>query len=141
MTSTERLFGPWHSVYSPAPRHLGTKPGWLHWQVDNVGSASFSDSRYSLAPSAQPTYRTLRWLYWLDSHYLEFNSPTPEQLPMLLANLELLVEHSVNEGRWLLRLADLISYGSLGEQDAAMAILRSNTEPFLKVEQLQALTT
>jgi len=141
MTSTEGLFGPWHSVYSPAPRHLGMKRGWLHWQADNVGLASVPGARYSLAPSAQPTYRTLRWLYWLDSHYLAFKSPTPDQLPMLLSNLELLVEHGINEGRWLLRLAGLISSGSLAEQDAAMAILHSDTEPFLKVEHLQALTT
>ena len=140
LTASEGLFGPWHGVHSPAPRHIGAKPGqWLEWHADGAASSSSISARYSLTPSTQPTCRTLRWLYWVDGYYQAFNSPAPAQLPALLDNLELLVEHGINEGRWLVKLADLSSRGPLSEREAVMAVLRGKTEPFIKVEQLQAL--
>lgn len=140
MTASEGLFAPWHAVYSPTPRHIGAKPGrWLEWHADGAASSSIVSARYSLTPSAQPTYRTLRWLYWVDGYYQAFNSPEPAQLPALFDNLELLVEHGINEGRWLVKLADLSSRGPLSGREAVMVILRGKTEPFIKVEQLQAL--
>lgn len=140
ITASEGLFGPWHAVYSPTPRHIGAKPSrWLEWHADDAASSSTLSARYSLAPSTQPTYRTLRWLYWVDGYYQAFNSPASAQLPALLDNLELLVEHGINEGRWLVKLADLSSRGPLSEREAVMAVLRGKTEPFIKVEQLQAL--
>lgn len=140
MTQTASLFGPWDTVYSPAPRHISNKPShWLPWQSMPSEQPGLLSGRYSLAPSTQATHRTLRWLYWIDGYYQAFNSPTPGQLPGVLDNLELLVDYGLTEGRWLVRLADLAGRGAIADRETAMAILRSQEEPFIRVDQLQAL--
>ena len=48
------------------------------------------------------------------------------------------MDHGISEGRWLVRLADLVSRTRLEEQKPVMAILRGKADPFIKVDQILA---
>lgn len=139
LTSSEQLFAPWSAVYSPAPHALGARPQhWIGWHAPLDYSPNTVQKHYSLAASTQLTQRTLRWVYWIDRHYTKFNAPHGQQLPAIVDNLELLVDHGISEGRWLVRLADLVSRTRLEEQEPVMAILRGKADPFIKVDQILA---
>lgn len=141
LSSDEALFGPWRTVYSPAPQRLNPSDGWHSWT--SPGAASSPDSRkdrLSIASTTPAYMRTLRWVYWIDEELEAFRNPTVEQLPGLIANLETLVGHRVYEGRHLLKVVELIGGPLIDEQPQVMSILRTPEEAFLKIEKLQALT-
>jgi hypothetical protein len=137
-----RLMGPWRSVYSPAASYLEpSSEQWLSWQWERLETEIPPPEQgyFPLPERVMPTYRTLRWVYWLDEVRPAFGSPTAAQLPQLLDNLELLVQQGIYEGRHLLPLAELIAGAALAEQANIMAILQSREEAFIKVEHLKAL--
>ncbi|TDF84067.1 DUF4123 domain-containing protein [Pseudomonas sp. H9] len=138
-SSMPLLLGPWSALYAPSPRHIhGLEPGWLSWQTEHPGQTP-THALLSLPPRTQPTYITLRWVYWLDQEHAAFNSPDVKQLPALIDNLNLMLEHQLTKHRHLLQLAKLITHPSLASEPAVMAILRSTDSAFAKVEQLLAL--
>ncbi|MDD2048587.1 DUF4123 domain-containing protein [Pseudomonas putida] len=138
-SSINLLLGPWSAVYAPSPRHIqGLSPGWLSWQTDHPAQAP-TTPLFNLPPCTEPTYVTLRWVYWLDQQHAAFNQPDVEQLAPLIDNLNLLLEHQIYESTHLLQLADLMVRTDLATQPAAMTILRGADPAFAKVEHLQAL--
>lgn len=138
-SSMSLLLGPWSAIYAPSPRHIqGLSPGWLSWQTDHPTQAATSPL-FNLPACTEPTYVTLRWVYWLDQQHAAFDHPDVEQLPALIDNLNLMLQHQVYESIHLLQLAVLMVRTDLASQPAVMAILRSADQAFAKVEQLQAL--
>jgi hypothetical protein len=138
LTANPGLFGPWHSVYSPAPKHIGNPRGpWLRWDAPAQGDDLIPP--YRRAADTYPVFRTLRWVYWLDKHFKLFGEPAPQRIPALLDNLQLLASHEITAGFLLLDLAALCLRGPLAEQPKVMAILQSPDIPFNKYERLLAL--
>lgn len=141
-TGNQHLFGPWQTVYSPAPRHIGQPSGgWLHWQAGRDESVlPLSDAmHYSLPDNTRDTYRTFRWLYWLDRHIKRFPGLEEQHLPGLIDNLELLTSHGIVEGRHLLDLAALLRQPALVNRPGIRPILDSGEPPHRKVSQLRGL--
>lgn len=136
------LMGPWRSVYSPAPSYLeSSNEQWLSWPRERPDALPTPERGYFSLPKAlMPTYRTLRWVYWLDEVQPAFDRITAAQLSPLLDNLELLVGQGIYEGRHLLQLSELITSTGLAEKANIMAILQSREEAFMKVEHLKALS-
>ncbi|MCG8906948.1 hypothetical protein [Pseudomonas sp. DP-17] len=139
LTAQPGLFGPWRCVYSPAPKHIGNPRGaWLRWDAPAAGDPL--KPPYRQPPETAATYRTLRWLYWLDQHFETFGQPSPAQLPTLIDNLELLAEHDIAEGFLLLRLAPLCQGRPLVQRADVMAILQLPAlPPYSKYQRLLQL--
>lgn len=138
LTATPGLFGPWRTVYSPAPKHIGNPRGpWLRWDAPAQGDPLTPP--YRRAADTYAVFRTLRWVYWLDKHFQAFGEPTSAQLPVLIDNLQLLASHGITEGFLLLELAALCQRGPLTGQPKVMAILQSQDIPFNQYERLLAL--
>lgn len=138
LTNLRGLHGPWNAVYTCAPRHIGNPRGtWLRWPAS--ASAGVPDEPYIMAHDASEVFRTLRWVYWLDLHFLAFGQPDVVRLPQLIDNLELLARHGITEGRWLLRLTRLCNRGSLAEDPAVQTVLQSADVSFNKFLRLLAL--
>ncbi|WXL24751.1 DUF4123 domain-containing protein [Ectopseudomonas mendocina] len=139
LTANDGLYGSWQSVFSPAPMHIGNKTGcWLNWMPNSEEGPR--SNRYNMPANTNAFHRNIRWVYWVDEHFELFNKPETAQLPALIDNLELLVDHGIYEGRWIVRLAGLASRFDLSRQPAVMTILRSDARPFNKVDELEALT-
>ncbi|OQR27468.1 hypothetical protein BWR15_30570 [Pseudomonas sp. T] len=138
LTATRGLFGPWRTVYSPATKHIGNPSGpWLRWTAPMQGDPLAAP--YKRAADTYAVSRTLRWVYWLDKHFHAFGEPTTAQLPALISNLEFLVSHDIDEGRWLLKLAGLCRGGPLNERSDVRAILEEADAPFNHYLRLLAL--
>ncbi|AIL61361.1 DUF4123 domain-containing protein [Pseudomonas alkylphenolica] len=138
-SSMSQLLGPWSAVYAPSPRHIqGLLPGWLRWQTNHPVQVP-TTPLFNLPPCTEPTYVTLRWVYWLDQQYAAFHQPDVGQLSPLIDNLNLVLEHQIYESAHLLQLAELMVRTDLATQPAVMTILRGADQAFSKVEQLQAL--
>lgn len=137
--SMSLLLGPWSALYAPSPQRTpGLSAGWLRWQAEHPGQTP-TGALLTLPPRTQPTYVTLRWLYWLDQEHAAFSQPDVKQLPALIDNLNLMLEHQITKCRHLLQLARLITHPCLASEPGVMAILRSTDAAFAKVEQLLAL--
>lgn len=133
------LLGPWSAVYASSPNHIsGLPPGWMNWRTD-APSTMPTANYFTLSPHTEPTYLTLRWVYWIDEQHIALHEPDVERLPLLIDNLNLLRQHQIYESVHLLDLADVLVSESLATQPAAMTILLSSDEAFSKVKQLQAL--
>lgn len=138
LTNLRGLHGPWRAVYTCAPRHVGNpRSAWLCWPA--AALAGDGNEPYVLANDAAAVYRTLRWVYWVDQHFLAFGQPDVARLPQLIDNLERLARHGITEGRWLLRLTRLCNRGSLAEDPAVQTVLQSVDVPFNKFRRLLAL--
>lgn len=138
LTAQPGLFGPWRRIYSPAPKHIGNPRGaWLRWDAPAAGDPL--EPPYRQPPETAATYRTLRWLYWLDQHFEAFGQPTPAQLPALLSNLEFLTGHGIIQADWLLSLARLCLGGPLTASPEVMAILGEFDVPYHHYKRLLAL--
>lgn len=141
LTQPQGLYGPWLSVGICLPtRLLGyTEDDCLVWSPTPSERVVDPSLRYFLSPQTLPAQRVLRWLYWLDSHHDVFGRYTPEQLPGVIDDLELLVDHGIYEGRWLMKLGPLLRRGPLAEQASVMSILQQPNEPFITVDLLRDL--
>lgn len=134
------LFGPWSGVASPALVNLQkSQSGWLDWQPPVDSTSAITTGPLALANNTEKTYRTLRWLYWIDQEHQAFHSPGQAALPTLIGNLDALTEHGITDERHLLRLAQLSRGPALDSQPAVMAILQASTKAFIKTERLQGL--
>lgn len=140
--NSHQLFGPWQHVYSPAPVHFGRNKGpWLSWRAVSEVEWLGDTSVFSLPPPAAKVQEHLGWVYWADEHHADYGEPSDEHLPNLVANLNVLVAHNIYEGRHLLKLGPITNGPLLETQPQAMAILQAREESFIKVQQLQQLTT
>ncbi|CRL52659.1 DUF4123 domain-containing protein [Pseudomonas sp. URMO17WK12:I11] len=140
--TSHELFGPWQHVYTPAPIHFGAGKGtWLDWRASSELKWIGDVSAFDLPEEAPKVQARLGWVYWVDEQYAAFGEPTDEELPNIGANLDLLVQHNIYEGRHLLKLAQVTNGPLLESQPQAMAILQSREESFIKVEQLKQLAT
>ncbi|WP_417663557.1 DUF4123 domain-containing protein [Pseudomonas sp.] len=142
-TQRAELMGPWHSVYSSVPGYLDSQSDhWLSWHREAPESAqpSIEPPLFSLPQKVMPIYRTLRWVYWIDEVYPAFGSPTEQQLPQVIDNLELLVQQGIYQGRHLVQLPELVSGPAVNGRAEIMAILQSRSEAFVKIEHLKALS-
>ncbi|WP_448680967.1 hypothetical protein [Pseudomonas nicosulfuronedens] len=138
LTASPGLFGPWRTVYSPAPKHIGNPSGpWLRWDAPAQGDPLTAP--YRRGADTYAVFRTLRWVYWLDKHFAEFGEPSTAQLPALLSNLEFLVSHDIDEGRWPLQLARLCRGGPLNERADVLAIFEKFDVPYHHYKRLLAL--
>lgn len=138
LTASPGLYGPWRTVYSPAPKHIGNPRGpWLRWEPPAQGDPLTPP--YRRAADTYPVFRTLRWVYWLDKHFQTFGEPTAQRVPGLIDNLQLLADYGITEGFQLLDLATLCQRGPLSEQQQVMVILQGPDIPFNKYERLLAL--
>lgn len=142
-TQRAELLGPWRSVYSSVPGYLDSHSDhWMSWNRDTSESdqPQLEHELFSLPQKVMPIYRTLRWVYWIDEVYPAFGSPTEQQLPQVIDNLELLVPQGIYQGRHLVQLPELVSGPAMSEQAEIMAILQSRNEAFVKIEHLKALS-
>ncbi|WP_028620108.1 DUF4123 domain-containing protein [Pseudomonas sp. Ant30-3] len=137
--ASQQLFGPWRGVFSPGPVHFGEeRGGWLSWPHSKLKwQGDFS--AFNIPEHAPKVQQGLAWAYWVDENYEAFGKPTPEELPRIAENLDLLVNYNVYEGRHLLKLARITNGALFNAQPQAMAILQSKEESFIKVEQLRQL--
>ncbi|BAQ82032.1 DUF4123 domain-containing protein [Pseudomonas sp. St29] len=137
-TASPFLFGPWHSVYTP-PAHPDDRM-WRVWEQAEVVSEVSHDVGYPLRlpDSTLPAADEIRWWYWVRAYQAETaGSLADEQLPRVLANLRLLVEHGVDEGRHLGPLLPHLSQRSLREHPRLMEVLRSELPAFEKIQRLE----
>ncbi|NYH12011.1 DUF4123 domain-containing protein [Pseudomonas moraviensis] len=140
--TSHQLFGPWQHVYSPAPVHFGSNRGhWMSWRSVSELEWLGDVSAFNLPPAAPKVQEHLGWVYWVDEHYAIYGEPTDEELPNLVENLNVLVAHNIYEGRHLLKLGQITNGPLLETQPQAMTILQSREESFIKVQQLQQLST
>jgi hypothetical protein len=134
------LFGPWLSVYTPAPSHfLDAAAPWLVWPGNPPPNHLSQPPAFTLPEKIATNQRRIDWVYWLDEYFSEYGSPAKVRLPELIANLDLLVENQIVEGRHLLKLSALSAAGSLESQPQVMAILHTTQDAFIKVDQLLEL--
>jgi hypothetical protein len=140
--NSQQLFGPWQHVYTPAPVHFGRNRGhWLSWRSVSELEWLGDVSAFNLPSDAPKVQEHLGWIYWTDAQYAAYGEPTDEELPNLVANLNVLVAHNIYEGRHLLKLGPITNGPLLETQPQAMAILQSREESFIKVQQLQQLAS
>lgn len=136
--SSSVLFGPWDSVYTP-PAHPAD-PMWRVWERGEVVSKASYEVGYPLRlpASTLPAADEIRWWYWVRAYQAETaGGLADEQLPRVLANLRLLVEHGIDEGRHLSPLLPHLSQRLLKESPHLMEVLRSELPAFEKIQRLE----
>lgn len=138
--AASRLFGPITQVLTPAPTRLSVaEHSWYCWQAPTAGSLKGAARPLDLPPGFAAAARTLHMLYWLDAHHCALGRPKADRLPVLVANLEVLMGHDISESRYLLALSKQVNGPRLTADARAMAILQSQEEDFVKVERLARL--
>lgn len=136
--SAQMLYGPWQSVHIPPANAEDTL--WRAWlrpqdRVDTSDAAAFPLhlEDHTLAASID-----IRGWYWVRARASELAAEiSDEQLPVVLGNLSLLVEHGIDEGRHLERLLPRLNQALLHDNPHVMGVLSSDMSAFEKVKQLE----
>lgn len=131
------LFGPWQSVYTP-PAHIDDQ-NWRVWEQKQEVDAS-TEQRYplQLQDNTLVAFDEVRWWYWIRAREAESANSLPnEQLPGVSENLQLLVDHGIEEGRHLERLLPHLNQRPLRARADVMNVLSSDMPAFEKVQQLE----
>ncbi|TWD52354.1 DUF4123 domain-containing protein [Pseudomonas sp. SJZ131] len=137
-----QLFGPWQTVYSPAPSHFGKERGaWLSWTANSPAKWRGDGAAFNLPDNAASVQARLAWLYWVDEQYAAFGEPADERINDIAANLDLLLQSNIYEGEHLLELASVVDGPLLETRPEAVAILQSREESFIKVEKLMQIAS
>ncbi|MFP6799855.1 MAG: hypothetical protein VCA39_12170, partial [Pseudomonas sp.] len=81
----------------------------------------------------------LRWWYWVRALEAEASKALADaQLPLVLSNLCLLIEHGIEEGRHLQSLLPHLQQ-QLSERPEVMEMLRRDLPAFEKAQRLEGL--
>jgi hypothetical protein len=137
-TCAQKLYGPWQSVYTP-PANPDDQM-WRTWQRPEGANETLNEEGYPLLlqDSTLAASNEIRWWYWVRARQSESaNEPGNDQLPIVLDNLNLLVEHGIDEGRHLERLLPHLSLQALQDSPEFMNVLRSDMPAFEKVQRLE----
>ncbi len=129
------LFGAWSEVYSPVPSANPSARVWHAWTSETPATDA---CQYPLAlpNSLYSTYKDLRWVHWLRRNPLHFAEVPDTELPRVVANLNVLVEHGIGRDCDLLPLSALVIEGDLREREDLLPILTSSERRHRRVEQL-----
>jgi hypothetical protein len=132
------LFGPWASVFTP-PAHIDDQ-NWRIWENTQEVSATSDEVRYplQLQDNTLAAFDEVRWWYWIRAREAESaNTLSDSQLPGVSDDLQLLVDHGIEEGRHLERLLPKLRQAPLRERADAMNVLSSEMPAFEKVQRLE----
>lgn len=139
-TAAHLLYGPWHSVHTP-PAHRDDRQ-WRTWRrpQDLNDTPAANGYPLRLEDNTLAAARDIRWWYWVRARTSELTRTLPnEHLPVVLANLDLLVEHGIDEGRHLAPLLAQLSTRLLQQNPEIMNVLSSAMPAFEKVQRLENL--
>lgn len=139
-TSAQLLYGPWHCVHTP-PAHRDDRQ-WRTWRRPEYLNDTLAADGYPLRleDTTLAVASDIRWWYWLRARTSELADTLPnEQLPVVLANLNLLVAHGIDEGRHLEPLLTQLNASSLQGNPEIMSVLSSAMPAFDKVQRLEKL--
>ncbi|NUU38762.1 DUF4123 domain-containing protein [Pseudomonas sp. C2B4] len=137
-TPTQNLYGPWESVYTP-PAHADDQY-WRIWErpQEVIAPASEDSQPLQLQDNTLAAFDEVRWWYWVRARQAEATNDWPnEELPVVFANLQLLVDHGIEEGRHLERLLPYLKRRLLQERADIMGVLSSDVPAFEKVQRLE----
>tara|TARA_R110000751_G_scaffold187292_1_gene293588 strand:+ start:214 stop:1122 length:909 start_codon:yes stop_codon:yes gene_type:complete len=135
-----QLMGPWSAVLSPAPRYVGSgQEGWMEWRSEMDKPSVPAAAPFNLPAECSAAQRLFAWVYWVDEHFHQFGKPQDENLREIVANLALLSEHRITQGRHLFKLSQLICGSLLQTRADVLGVLKLNCAAFLKVQQLEKL--
>ncbi|MFP6859977.1 DUF4123 domain-containing protein [Pseudomonas sp.] len=136
---TPALFGPWETVFTPPANPSDS--GWRVWQREEQDQEDLADTGYplSLQASTLAAVDELRWWYWVRALEAEASKALADaQLPLVLSNLCLLIEHGIEEGRHLQSLLPHLQQ-QLSERPEVMEMLRRDLPAFEKAQRLEGL--
>lgn len=132
------LFGPWRRVFTPGNALIGSETSWLQWQRPQT-TQDAATQQLTLGSRELQLHQEIRWFYWLSQHTAAFVSPlSSADIRNVIDNLQLLSTHGVDEARHLQRLLPRLNRQPLQDQDAIMAILRSDLPLLQKLEKLES---
>lgn len=137
-TSRQLLYGPWHSVHVP-PAYLDDQQ-WRTWyRAEDISDAIVADAYpLHLATDTLEAADDIRWWYWLGARLGEKTRELgDEQLAVVIANLQLLGEHGIDDGQHLERLLPRLNSGYIRENPEILGVLGSALSAFEKVQQLE----
>lgn len=134
-----KLYAPWQAVYSPAAQGRGTDDLWLGWLNHDPESPAIATTPLTMTADMLATSESLRWSYWVYQHPDYFQTPDIQQWPQLIANLNDLSEHGLQETRHLLSLAQLASGPALSARPEVVAIFAKGLPQHRAVAELQNL--
>lgn len=141
-SSMKQLIGPWLSVFSPAPKHLGTGPSeWVSWSEEHRVSNEEHQAYFTLPGDCPSAQQALGWAYWIDEHYGSFGELTEHKLHVIVKNFAFLADHGIGQGRHLLRLGNLVSNAHMDTQPEVAKILATTEAAHVKVRKLERLST
>lgn len=132
------LYGPWESVHTPSA-HVDDRNwrGWVRPQEAHDTTAEFSYP-LQLHDDTLVAFEAVRWWYWIRSREAESaNGLLNNELSVVAGNLQLLVDHGIEEGRHLERLLPQLRQSPLQESADAMNVLSSDMPAFEKVQRLE----
>ncbi|WP_339451363.1 DUF4123 domain-containing protein [Pseudomonas sp. EA_5y_Pfl2_R50] len=132
------LFGPWDSVYTP-PAHSDDQH-WRVWEQTEKVDASNGEQKYPLHLTSDTliAFDEIRWWYWIRLRNAESAvGLSDSQLSGVADNLQLLVDHGIEEGRHLERLLPNLNQGPLQARTDVMNVLSSDMPAFEKVQRLE----
>ena len=132
------LFGPWASVYTP-PAHSDDQQ-WRVWEQTEKVDASNDEQKYPLHLKSDTliAFDEIRWWYWIRLRNAESAaSLSDSQLSGVSDNLQLLVDHGIEEGRHLEHLLPNLNQGPLQARTDIMNVLSSDMPAFEKVQRLE----
>ena len=140
---TPALFGPWETVFTPPANPNDT--GWRVWQREEPEhereQEGLAETGYplSLQPSTLAAVDELRWWYWVRALEAETSGALADaRLPQVLANLRMLIEYGIEEGRHLQTLLPHLQQ-QLTERPGVMEMLRRDLPAYEKVQRLEGL--
>lgn len=134
----QALYGPWESVHTP-PAHVDDQ-NWRTWERPHDANGAKDEFRYPLQlhDDTLAAFDEIRWWYWIRSREAESANGLPDsELPVVSENLQLLVDHGIDEGRHLERLLPQLRQNLLQERTDAMNVLSSEMPAFEKVQRLE----
>jgi hypothetical protein len=136
--SPQALYGPWRKVYVPPASPADDQ--WRTWSRPEDDSEAKPAATYPLLldDTTFDASDDVRWWYWVRARASESAGELLDaQLPLVFANLRLLVEHGINEGRHLERLFAQLHPDLLSGNPDVMRVLTSGMPAFEKVQQLE----
>ena len=135
-----QLMGPWSAVLSPAPKQVReSSKRWIEWRLDADRPLAAKNTFFNLPPGCFVAQRLFARVYWVDEHFQNFGKPRGDSLHRIVANLTLLSDHQITQGRHLLRLSPLICGSLLQPRTDVQRVLESSGAAYFKVQQLERL--
>lgn len=132
------LYGPWQSVHTPPATIDDAR--WRAWSPphDLVEISSAAAYPLLLDDNTLAASTDMRMWYWVRTRAPEcVGEISDHQLPIVLGNLNLLLEHGIDEGRYLERLLPRLNQSPLQSNPHVMSVLSSDLSAFEKVKQLE----